>query len=81
MPEFSASTREVCARLGLQSNRSLLRRKLDTHETARPHQLKFLKEGLHFRAKSPGCKALIWDLERTVKAWEAAVKNCSRRGN
>ena len=71
---FTASTKEVMERLGLGNNKTLFRRRTDFQEKEQKVALKFLEPGIHFRRMSPGSTRLVWDLDRTVKAWEAALK-------
>jgi hypothetical protein len=58
----------MAAALGI-SVKTLHRLRTDTTADA------FLEEGTHFRAKTPKTGSpLVWDQERTLKAWQFASK-------
>lgn len=70
---FSASTREVVKTLGLGSEKTLFRRRVDYHDEKRGVTTRFLLPNVHFRRKTPASTALVWNLEMTVRAWETAL--------
>lgn len=73
MPNFTASTADVLKLLGLNNSKTLFRRRTDFHESRRKRVARFLEPGIHFRRKSPESKALVWDPELTLRAWEQAL--------
>ena len=75
MSNFNATTKEVMAKLLLKDSKTLFRRRTDYNDPRSQNLTTFLKPGVHFRFKSPGCtNALLWDLEATINAWETAVQ-------
>ena len=71
---FTASTREVCAALGIHSPKTLLKRRLDPKKGAAMIDEKaFLLHGKHWRFKSPVNPRVTWDLEQTVEVWNNAT--------
>ena len=78
---FNASTKEVLSALGLESSKSLFRRRTDYVDSARAATQRFLEPNIHFRKKTPGSTQLVWDLERTKRAWETALKLSSKGDN
>jgi len=61
-------------RLGLNSTKTLFRRRTDYNETRSENTLRFLEPGIHFRRKSPDTSQLVWNWEKTQRAWEQALK-------
>lgn len=61
-------------RLGLGDSKTLFRRRTDFQETQQRVTLRFLEPDIHFRRISPDSTRLVWDMDRTVKAWETALK-------
>ena len=51
---FNASTKEVLSALGLESSKSLFRRRTDYVDSARATTQRFLEPNIHFRKKTPG---------------------------
>ena len=78
MSNFNASTKEVLKALGLESSKSLFRRRSDYIDNSRGATHRFLEPNIHFRKKTPGSTQLVWDLERTVRAWATALKLSSK---
>jgi len=70
---FTASTKDVLERLGLNSYKTLFRRRTDYHERRKLKLQQFLEHGIHFRKKSPDSNQLVWDLELTERAWKQAI--------
>ena len=78
--DFNASTEAVCQRLGV-SYKTLCRRRTDVKDRRTPKLLQFLEPGIHFKRKTPESKRLAWNLERTERAWNQAMKvTGSQRG-
>ncbi|MEY4359818.1 MAG: hypothetical protein RLZZ631_1304 [Cyanobacteriota bacterium] len=62
------TTTQMAAALGV-STRTLYEYRVATDEKA------FLKEGTHFRRKTPTPNSTwLWDKERTLKAWAVALR-------
>lgn len=72
--QFDASTRQVMERLGLNSTKTLFRRRTDYNDPRCKHLLRFLEPGVHFRRKSPDSSQLVWNWEKTRRAWAQALQ-------
>ena len=71
---FNASTKEVMQMLGLNSTKTLHRRRTDYKEACSGNVQRFLEPGIHFRRKSPDSSQLVWNLQKTKRAWKQAMK-------
>ena len=69
--KFTVSTKEMVQLLGLESEKTLFRRRTD-YGSDRCLDQRFLERGIHFQSKTPGSAQLVWDPERTKRAWDAA---------
>ena len=67
------STREVMERLGITNSKTLFRRRTDYNDPRCQQLLLFLEPGIHFFPKSQGAKQLVWDWEKTKRAWDQAL--------
>lgn len=67
--------------LGLGSEKTLFRRRVDYHDEKRGVANRFLLPNVHFRRKTPATTALVWDLAATVRAWETALAIATIQGN
>ena len=71
---FNYSTRQVLEELGLNSTKTLFRRRTDYKDRQSEKTKRFLKPGIHFRRKSPDSGQLVWNWEKTARAWDQAIK-------
>lgn len=76
---FNCSTKEVLLHLGLGNCKSLFRRRIDYKDAQARTLTRFLEPGVHYRRKTPGSTQLVWDLDATVAAWEAALKIAAKQ--
>jgi hypothetical protein len=67
-------TREVMERLGILSTKTLFRRRTDCRDPRTKTLRTFLEPGVHFFSLTPGSTRLIWDWEKTERAWKQALK-------
>ena len=74
MRSFTASTRDVLARLGLRDPKTLHRRRDLYMDKAVPAKYKIFKVGVHYVRKSPASTTLVWDLELAVETFVEASK-------
>ena len=71
---FTASTRQVLAELGLSDPKTLHRRREDYSDKGNPVSQKIFQQGVHFVRQTPSLHSpIVWDRERTVRAWRAAT--------
>ena len=74
---FTATTRQVLAELGFTDPKSLHRRREDyfvKNNPVSPEQ-RIFQFGVHYVRQTPSNRApLLWDLEKTVRAWRAATR-------
>lgn len=72
---FTATTREVLNRLGLLDAKTLHRRRQDYFDKNNPvkpeHQV--FQLGVHYAKKSPNSGVILWDMEKTLRAWKTAT--------
>jgi len=67
-------TREVMERLGLKSTKTLFRRRTDCKDPQSRKLRTFLEPNVHFFPMAPGSSQLVWDWEKTERAWHQALK-------
>jgi len=75
--KFTATTRQVIAELGFADPKSLHRRREDYHAKDNPvsQEQRIFQLGVHYVRQTPSNRApLLWDLEKTVRAWRAATR-------
>ena len=70
---FNSGTRDVMDALGAKDPKTLHRRRVGYQDKDVSPRNQFLQEGIHFRRKSPNSSALVWDLSKTLKAWDEAT--------
>lgn len=71
---FDCSTKQVLERLGLNCTKTLFRRRTDYKDSRCEDLMQFLEPGIHFRRKTPGSTQLVWNWEKTERAWEQALR-------
>ena len=74
---FTATTRQVLAELGFADPKSLHRRREDYNAKNNPvsPEQKIFQFGVHYTRQTPSHRApILWDLEKTVRAWKAATR-------
>jgi hypothetical protein len=64
---FNYSTRQVLEELGLNSTKTLFRRRTDYKDHQSEKKQRFLKPGIHFRRKSPDSGQLVWNCHRDAE--------------
>lgn len=75
---FNKGTRDVMAAVGALDPKTVHRRRVGYVDKDVSPGNQFLVEGVHWRRKSPNSSTIVWDLGKTLVAWDEATAALGR---